>query len=79
MVIAWSKAVAARVQKSGGIPEMFRGWNEQVLMRLRGRGGGVKDSEQEPGTGNRMDSDAIYMQEMRELDGRRENEVLSSA
>lgn len=79
MVTAWSKAVAARVQKSRGIPEMFRGWNEQVLMRLRSRGGGVKDSEQEPGTGNRMDSDVIYMQEMRELDGRREKEVLSSA
>lgn len=45
MVIAWSKAVAARVQKSGGIPEMFRGWNEQVLMRLRGRGGGAEGEE----------------------------------
>ena len=72
MVIAWTTAVAARVQKRGWIPEMFRGWNEQVLMRLRGRGGRVKGYEQEPGIGNRMDSDVIYMQEMRELDGRRE-------
>ena len=26
MVVAWTKAVAARAQESGWIPEMFRGW-----------------------------------------------------
>ena len=79
--MARTKSGAARVRKSGWVPEMFTGWNPQIL-RLRGRVRRVKNYEQEPDEGNRIDNEVIYLNRhagSEDLDGQRENELLSSA
>lgn len=61
---------------------MFTGWNPQILMKLRGRVRRVKNYEQEPNVGNRIDNEVIYLNRhagSEDLDGQRENELLSSA
>lgn len=64
------------------VPEMFTGRNPQILMRLRGRVRRVKNYEQEPDIGNRIDNEVIYLNRHagnEGLDGQRENELFSSA
>lgn len=57
--VAWTRAEAARHQESGWTPGMFRGWDQQGWMMLRGRVGRGKNHKEDSSLGNRMDSDVI--------------------